>query len=145
MHTAELHSTSAFGGSRSGLSTFQRLIVLRSHPLSVICDTIGLMWATYLLWHRQWQLALAIGVAARAVGFALVRGANVDAMARTTMGKMMLLHLRPFNLATQTVGALLTVWGVWEHATPIILAGLSLIVAAHAVGWTKVHPSLETA
>lgn len=124
------------------LSWLQRLILRRLHPLSMIFDLIGVMWAVYFLWAHNWGAAVAVFLVARAIGVALAWNARLDLLSQTVMGRIALLHLHPVNLALQTMGAAGAIWGLWTHAAVPILGGLSLIFAGHAVGWEKVHKAL---
>lgn len=124
------------------LSWSQRLILRRFHPLSIICGLIGVIWAVYFLWERNWAAAAGAVIGARLAGTSLVWRARLDLLSQTVMGRLALLHLHPVNLGLQAMGGAWSIYGLWTHATVPILGGLSLILAGHAIGWEKVHKSL---
>jgi hypothetical protein len=124
-------------------SMMQRMALRAAHPVSIIFYFVGAMWSIFYLWNQNWVFALAIFVAARALGFAAVRHTHLQEMSETLLGKMALLHLHPANLAVQFIGAIVCLAGVWMHTTETILGGASLIAAGHAFGWSKVNSSLD--
>lgn len=142
MGNVAIQHTRGFGGisERSNFSFLERVILRRSHPVSIIFDVIGLIWMTYFLWQNNWRYALAAIVAERIVAVSTVWRIDFDALAATTLGKLGLLHLHPFNLIIQIIGTAGTIWALWNHSTLYILAGLSLIILGHSFGWSQVNP-----
>ena len=66
-------------------------------------------------------IAVAVAVAERLACIAIVRGADVTALAGTKLGQLALLHLHPMNLMIQLVGLVGVVWGLWQHESLGIL------------------------
>lgn len=88
-------------------------------------------------------MLVTLGVGA--LGLISVWNADPEKMAETTLGKIALLHLHPFNLITQSIGLVPLVYGIWIHSVETILAGLSLVLLGHIVGWSKVDSKFSTA
>lgn len=128
---------------RHGTRALQRYVLQRSHPTSIVLDSTALMWGVYLLWQHNWQAALLIVVIARLLAYAATRNVDREALSRTMLGRIAVLHLHPVNLAMQTIGAIVGLVGVWNHSTLTILSGISLVLVGHAFGWEDVHRSLR--
>lgn len=118
-------------------------ILRRGHPRRIAVDLAALPWVVLALWRNDWVSAIVIVVLGGTLSLLAVRGIDPVKMADTTLGKIALMHLHPWNLALQTVGLFPLVYGLWIHSTEYILAGLSLIVLGHMWGWEKVDPRLE--
>jgi len=73
----------------------------------------------------------------------MTQAVNSDALAKTALGKMALLHLHPVNLSLQLAGVAVAVWGIWAHETIPILSGTSLILLGHTFGWGHIHRALD--
>lgn len=126
---------------RSGFTFFEKLILRRFHPISLLFDTVGLIWVTYFLWQNNWQYALGVVLAERLLASSIVWRIDFQAMATTTLGKLALLHLNPFNMGIQIVGTVVTIWALWDHSTAIILLGVSTLILGHTFGWHQVNPN----
>lgn len=122
-------------------SMWQRLILRRAHPWAMICDSIAAIWGLYFLARHDWLPALLVAVAGRVLGLALTRHADIAALGQTLLGRLALLHLHPTNAALQLAGAIGLIGGVWVGDSIVILAGISVILVGHAVGWSQVHPA----
>jgi len=125
------------------LTRLQKYILLRSHPRRIFLDVVALMWEVYFLWNQNWRAALGVFIVMNTVGLLATRRVNYQELARTTLGKVGLLHLQPMNLIVQLTGIVLSIYGLWWHETISILTGLSLIYAGHFYGWSRVHPALK--
>lgn len=125
------------------LNRLQKYVLLRSHPRRIFLDVVALMWEVYFLWNQNWQAALGVFLVMNTVGLLTVRKVNYQELAKTTLGKVGLLHLQPMNLMVQLTGVALSIYGIWWHETLSILTGLSLIYAGHFYGWSRVHPALK--
>jgi len=121
------------------LTFMERAVLHRGDPRSMICSTIGAMWAFYFLWTHSWFFALAAVVLSAALGRLFSSNLDEQKFANTLMGKMMLLHLHPFNLTIQTIGGVYLVFGVWTHSAPIIMIAASIGLGGHLWGWDRVH------
>lgn len=125
----------------SRYSAFERLMLRKFHPRKILIDLVSLTWGVYFLWNHDWQKALLAVVIVSSLGYLSVWNADPEKLAKTTLGKLALLHLHPFNLITQSIGAIPLVYGVWLHSTEYILAGLSIVLIGHIFGWGKVDPA----
>jgi len=124
--------------SAERLSWLEKYALKRFHPRKLFIDSIALIWATYFLWRQDWQGAAVVTIVVMFLGLISVWGTNADKMAQTTLGKVALLHLNPFNFFTQLIGLVPLVYGIWTHSVEIILIGFSLILLGHIFGWPKV-------
>ncbi len=114
----------------------------RAHPTRIFVDSAAILWVVYFIWQQLWLPAVAITLLASATSYFLIRKTSLEALASTTLGRLALLHLHPVNLTLQTLSVPPLLYGLWNHSTGFILAGLSLLLLGHASGWSKVHPSL---
>ena len=121
----------------------QKYMLRRFHPRSIFIDSAGFIWFAYFFWNHDWQLGLAAAIVGRAVAVLSVMNLNTDFFAETTLGKVALLHLNPFNLITQLSGLIVLLYGIWYHSTELILGGASIILIGHSFGWSKVDSRLE--
>jgi hypothetical protein len=129
-----------FSGARAHerFAWFERYTIRKFHPRKLFIDSISLMWAVYFLWNQDWLSAIVVAVAVNTLSMMSVWNVDTNKMSETTLGKIALLHLNPVNLATQIVGLIPLVYGIWTHSTELILAGLSIVMLGHALGWNKV-------
>jgi len=124
------------------LTFMERAVLHRGDPRSMICSTIGAMWAFYFLWAQSWFFAVAAVVLSAALGRLLSSNLDEQNFANTLLGKIMLLQLHPFNLTIQTIGAIYLVFGVWTHSAPVIMIAASVVLAGHLWGWDRVRKTL---
>ena len=129
--------------SEESLTIIQKYVLLRAHPRRLFLDAAALIWEVYFLWNQNWKAALGVFLAMNTVGLLAVRKINYQEFAKTTLGKMALLHLHPMNLTIQLVGATLSIYGIWWHDTLTVLTGITLLYVGHFYGWSRVHPSLK--
>ena len=123
---------------RSGFTFFEKLILRRFHPISLLFETSGLIWVTYFLWQNNWQYALGAILATRLLSSSIVWRIDLQAL-----GRLGLLHLNPFNMGIQIVGTLLTIWALWDHSKVFILLGVSIIILGHSFGWHQFDPKFS--
>jgi len=119
-------------------SVLERMVLRRAHPISMMIGAAGAIWAVAFLWQNNWQWALVAIIGSRLAAYVVLRNANLPAIAETPIGKIALLHLHPINLAVQSVGAVIAVYGLWTHSAEAIMAGLSVVFLGHLFGWSKV-------
>lgn len=119
-------------------SALQRWMLMRSHPRKIFFDLTALIWTLFFTWNQNWSGALFAGLAISLVGTMSVIGARPERLAKTTLGKLALLHLHPLNLSAQLLGLVPLLMGTWQHSSILMLAGLSIICFGHIYGWEKV-------
>lgn len=129
--------TNAFE-TRQSFSLMERYALRRAHPVNLFIDGAGWTWFTYFFWHHDWPVAVAAIIISRIFGLAMTANTNLQSMSETGLGKIALLHLHPVNMATQAVGLLVTLYGLWQHSTEFILVGMSVVLLGHLFGWSKV-------
>ncbi len=125
---------------RPEYSAIQRWMLLRAHPRKIFFDFIALIWTLYFVWNQSLSAAFFAGFAISLVGTMSVIGASPSLLARTALGKLALLHLHPLNLSSQILGLSILLIGTWQHASVLMLAGLSIMSFGHIYGWEKVDP-----
>ncbi|MBY0314862.1 MAG: hypothetical protein K2Q26_05050 [Bdellovibrionales bacterium] len=123
---------------QKGFSALQKYVLLRFHPRSIFIDSIGQLWFIYYLWDHNLMSALAALTACRLVSLLSVIDIDTNLFARTTLGKVALLHLHPYNLILQLIGTLVLIYGVWQNSAEILLIGISWILFGHVWGWGDV-------
>ena len=128
----------------SELSFLQKWVLYKTHPTKVAIDLTAALWSVYFLWDHRWQPALTIYLIVPALSLFMVKDLNLEKFAATTLGKVAILHLQPFNLLIQSVSILVMIYGIWLHSTEWILGGVSLLFVGHIFGWQSVHDSLTT-
>jgi hypothetical protein len=124
------------------MTFFERSIVRSGHPRRVIVGVITFMWVFYSLWFHLWTwaaLALVVGVP---LGALATTGMNVEELAQTMLGKILLLHLHPVNVALQAFGFAILLYSFWIHSTMLMLLAISVILLGHMFGWHKVNHAL---
>lgn len=120
--------------------TFMEYAMLRhGHPRYIVVAVITMIWSTYFFW--QGELTFAIGTIVLGVVLAQLAamGMNEQQFAKTTLGKILLLHLHPVNLLLQAAGYVVLMFGVWEHHATYMMVGASVILVGHMWGWHKVN------
>jgi hypothetical protein len=99
----------------------------------------SLMWVLYFLWFHNWVWAVTVLAVGMVMGEIATLGMHEDQLAQTTLGKIMLLHLHPMNVALQGAGVVLLLYTVWAHSGIGILAAVTLILLGHLRGWHRVN------
>ena len=130
----------AEGGKK--MTFLERSIVRSGHPRRIIVGMITLMWVLYSLWFHLWTWAAAALVVGVALGALATKGMLVDEIAQTVLGKILLLHLHPVNVALQTFGLAVLLYGFWMHSIVLMLLAVSVILLGHMFGWHKVNHAL---
>jgi hypothetical protein len=144
MATTVISTSTPVGLLREARATrFQRYVLRRAHPASLFVEMVGFVWFVFYLWNHLLMEAILVVILARVVASVLVFRADTDAIAKTVMGKIALLHLRPINMLTQILGVAIAVYGIWMHDTRVILVGVSAVLLGHLVGWSRVDPRFE--
>jgi hypothetical protein len=95
----------------------ERMIVRRGRPKHIIVGIVAFLWVVYFLWQHNWIWAAAVVVLSAVLGRLSTSGTKEETLARTLLGKIMLLHLHPVNLMLQMAGFALLLYGVWVHST----------------------------
>jgi hypothetical protein len=125
------------------LNAFERYIVRRAHPASLFVEVVGLTWFVYFFAQHLWREAILSVIIARILGQIVVKDANTNDLAQTTIGKIALLHLDPVNMTVQLAGFVWWALGVWQGDLRQILAGMSLIFLGHLRGWGGVMKNFK--
>lgn len=116
----------------------------RFHPRKIFFDVVAMMWGVYFLWNQDWQRAVLVAVGVSLIGTLSVLNVDPYKMAKTSLGKMGLLHLHPFNAIVQLVGIVPLIYGTWMHSPEYMLVGASLVLIGHIFGWDKVNSNFTT-
>jgi hypothetical protein len=124
------------------MTFFERSVVRSGHPRRIIVGVISLMWVLYSLWSHIWVWAVVALVVGVAFGLLVTAGMNVDELAQTMLGRILLLHLHPINVALQTFGFAVLLYSFWMHSAVLMLLAISVILLGHMFGWHKVNHAL---
>lgn len=133
-------SDRAQGVSVSRGAWFKKYFLRRFHPRSIFIDIVGFIWFTYYFWNHDWKAAIAIVIVERIIASFSVANIDFKRFSETALGKIGMLHLHPANFAIQLFGAIILLYGIWQHNTEVILGGVSLVFLGHVFGWSKVDP-----
>jgi hypothetical protein len=129
-------------GEEEEMTILERTFIRRGHPRWLILGMVGAIWAFYFLWLHNWASALVAIFVSGILGTLLTGRMNEERLAQTTLGKIMLLHLHPVNLAVQIAGFALLVYSVWIHSAMYMMVAISAILIGHMWGWSKVSEAL---
>lgn len=123
---------------RVKMTGLQRYILRRSHPTSIFIEAVGYIWVAFYLWNHLAVEAILALLFSRLIANVVAFRADTDALAQTSVGRIALLHLQPLNMLVQLAGLVGIVYGLWGRETRTILAGLSIMLLGHLVGWAGV-------
>ena len=124
------------------MTFFERSVVRSGHPRRIIVGVITLMWVLYSLWFHFWAWAVVALIVGLAFGVLTTAGMNVEELGQTILGKILLLHLHPVNVALQTFGFAVLLYSFWVHSAVSMLLAISVIMVGHMFGWHKVSHAL---
>lgn len=125
------------------LSFLEKVMVQRAHPVKWVLEVIGLIWGTYFLWHGNVALAAALGIGFSLIGTIAVWGHGEEKLAKTSLGKGMLMHANLANVFFHLVGLVVYVAGVYGHYTELILWGVTIFIFGHLWGWGRMDKNYE--
>lgn len=120
-------------------SALEIYILRRSHPRRLLLDLIACNWAFYFIWNHAWDSAILVIIGFSLLGYYVGKLVSAEQMGETMLGKLALLHLHPVNLIVQLLGIGFLLYAVWMHSARAILAAISLILAGHLFGWSRIH------
>jgi hypothetical protein len=120
----------------SDMQQSERILVHQVHPAKLGADITASVLSDILLWTARPNAALAVRVLLPIAGsFAVLRLADLDALARTRRGHYVLTHMPPSAQAVRLAGDALMGWGAYRHSVPLLLGGVAVVAA----GWS--HPA----
>ena len=122
-----------------GMRPADRVLVHQVHPAKIGADVTASIVSNVLLWRARPKAAIAVRLLLPLAGSAAVlRFADLDALARTGRGKYVLAHMPPSAQAVRLAGDALMGLGAYRHRYALIIAGGAVVVA----GWSHgVWPS----
>jgi len=110
-----------------------RVLVHQVHPAKIGADVSASVVSNVLLWQARPKAAIAVRVLLPLAGSAAVlRFADLDAIARTGRGKYVLAHMPPSAQAVRLAGDALMGLGAYRHRCTLIIAGAAVVAA----GWS---------
>lgn len=124
------------------MTFFERSVVRSGHPRRIIVGVITLMWVLYSLWLHLWGWAVVALIVGVAFGLLVTAGMNVEELKQTILGKILLLHLHPVNVALQAWGFAVLLYAFWIHSAVHMPLAISVILVGHMFGWHKVSHAL---
>ena len=113
-----------------------RVLVHQVHPAKIGADVTASVISNVLLWRARPKAAIAVRVLLPLAGSAaLLRFADLDALARTGRGRYVLAHMPPSAQALRLAGDAMMGLGAYRHRRVLIVAGVAVVVAgwSHAV------------
>jgi hypothetical protein len=128
----------AAGFGRSPRPLLEQITLRLAHPRSIFVRLSALPWMIYFCWRGDLFIFFGIYFIALAVSLVMTYTSTVEQIARTTIGKIALLHMHPINIALQVFGVISFFFGVFEHTTEAMLFGFTLISLGHFFGWSRV-------
>jgi hypothetical protein len=120
----------------------ERHMLRHGHPRQMIVGMLTMVWGSYLFWTHELVYGIAVLVAGLIFARLVTWRMHEEELADTTLGKILLLHLHPMNLALQTCGFIALFFGFWEHSAMYLMTGTTMILLGHMWGWHKVHQAL---
>lgn len=125
----------------NNLSTLEKFIVRRSHPMSLITLIIGLAWLGYFLWLHQLILAVICIVIASVSGEILIkRDKKFDLMLQqeiNSLQQLMVYHAGIKNLIFLALSLLIYLAGCWHQSFGMLLLSFSIASFGHIFPWIR--------
>jgi hypothetical protein len=121
----------------------ERVLVHQVHPAKLAADITASVVSNTLLWRRRpWAAAVTRFAPAVAGSVAVLRLADLDALARTRRGRYVLVHMPPSAQAVRAAGDAVMATGAWRRSWPLMVAGALVVVAgwSHAL-WPGARPA----
>lgn len=143
MATTVIQASAAGVLDRPRLSVIQRYYLRRAHPASLFVEAAGISWIVYYFWNHLWVEALLVLLFSRVIANIVAFRSNPDDLAQSVLGRIVLLHTQPVNMFVQLVGLVGFFYGVWTHEVKVLLAGISIVMLGHIVGWHRVDRRFE--
>lgn len=119
------------------LTWLDKLMVQHAHPPKLILDTVAYMWGLYCFWHHELVAGLVVLFGIGGLGTVLAFRKDMAALARTSLGRLLLVSSHPANMLLQVVGYIVIAYGVWIHSTPTVLTGATSVLLGHLFGWPR--------
>src|SRR5262249_27584260 len=123
-------------GTIAGMRTAERARGHQVPPAKIGADVTASVVSNVLLWRARPKAGIAVRVLLPLAGSAAVlRFADLDALARTGRGRYVLAHMPPSAQGVRLAGDGLMGLGAYRHRWALIIAGAAVVVArrAHAV------------
>ena len=115
------------------MRTAERALVHQVHPAKIGADVAASVVSNVLLWRARPKAGIAVRVLLPLAGSAAVlRFADLDALARTGRGRYVLAHMPPPAQAVRLAGDALMGLGAYRHRPALIAVGAAVVVA----GWS---------
>jgi hypothetical protein len=116
-----------------GMRPAERVLVHQVHPAKIGADVTASLVSNVLLWQARPKAAITVRVLLPLAGSAAVlRFADLDALARTGRGRYVLAHMPPSAQAVRLAGDALMGLGAYRHRGAVIIAGAAVVVT----GWS---------
>src|SRR5215831_13514681 len=117
----------------AGMRPADRVLVHQLHLAKIGADVTASLVSNVLLWQARPKAAIAVRVLLPLAGWAaVVRFADLDALARTGRGRYVLTHMPPSAQAVRLVGDALMGLASYRHRRALIIGGAAVILA----GWS---------
>jgi hypothetical protein len=111
------------------------ILVHQVHPAKVSADVVASVISNVLLWRGRTRAAIAVRAAVPIVGSAAVlRFADLDALAKTRRGRYVLAHMPPSAQAARLAGDAVMALGARRHSRALLVAGALVVVAGWSFG-----------
>jgi hypothetical protein len=129
----EADAVLARGGTIADMGLAGRVLVHQVHPAKIGADVAASIVSDVLLWKARPKAAIVVRVLLPLAGSAAVlRSADLDALAGTGRGRYVLAHMPPSAQAVRLAGDALMGLGAHRRRWTLIIAGAAVVVA----GWS---------
>ncbi|MET8833600.1 hypothetical protein ABZV78_06765 [Micromonospora sp. NPDC004540] len=113
-----------------------RVLVHQVHPVKISADVTASLISNLLLWRGHPKAAAAVRVALPVAGsVAVLRLADLDALARTRRGRWVRAHMPASAQAVRLAGDAVMAVGAWRRSPPLLAVGALVIAAGGAHPW----------
>ena len=122
---------------RHRLTFGEDILVQHAYPPKLILDSVGFMWAVYMVWNHALVSGMVTLCFFAGVGSLTTAGINKAALKGTALGRYCLMAKNPVTLFSLIAGYVILFYGVWNHSTIYILGAITCMAFGRLWGWDK--------
>lgn len=106
----------------------ERVMLQHAYIPKLVTDCLGIVLGLFFLWNQNLIFGLLCLFGMSILGSVIAWKQNVHQLARTKLGRWMLIQANPINLIVRTVGFGVLCYGVWLHSTVVIVIGCFIVI-----------------